>query len=888
MTLDILAKAGVNDEQDEQARRAVKAFRALQPTLTSYARVLTGRATVRVEMATSDNGSTDGSRIFFRPPIGLGDPTPHDRHLCDKRDESGRQRCAACAIRESILVTIYHEIAHICFDSFATTTDADKRRAVEFAIKEKSGPYAAGVEARIKRAPSYITSSYMGLCGLINEYLPFLVNCLEDSRVNRELFKARQGVKRMFEVDTTDVFNNGFENRDADGVVRIKRWAEAPLNSQVMIGVFCKASGYDYSNWFHSKVVDALDDEELTVLIRQMDTIRSASGVYNLAFKVLARLRELGFCGTPQDPDPEPEPEPDPEPEDEEESSENPEPDAGEEETGGGAEEEQETSSGDSDEGTDPGEADGDDATGESPGEDAETDDAGSGRGAGDDSIPEEGDPVSDGSAGSESEATEDDAEAEGEVGDEQDGTGSGPDQDSDDSSGGEGEGNSDEEPASDAGGSGAESGGESGGSDDEPGMAEPGSEPDGDGGLGSGEPESGQAEGEVDEPTGEGDATEGEPSPGGDGDEHNLSSLGADSGEEPIDTGADDGYGGTEVVGEDDDDLPPMGEPDEVGPVLKLWGDHDEKPKSVPEQDAEDAVDRAIIQGIYFTKPSKRIYGVREHHWDDLNDDTATAWRRSRFAERVGQDSNLEIPESILQPSILRMRRAFTDNQIGSLQSNRKSGRVNRRVLGKRAWAEDPRLFAKKTLPGRKDYFVVLGMDISGSTIGKNIALEKRAVMAQATMLDRVGVPFAIYAHTGNYHDRENPKLGLDLEVYFVKGTDDPWNDKTIERLSAIGPSAANLDGHFLEFLRKRADESRATNKIIMYYSDGKMPAENHDEELDILTSEIKLCRGKNYLLLGVGIRTDSPARHGLETVQVDSDDDLIKVVQHLGNRLR
>jgi hypothetical protein len=107
------------------------------------------------------------------------------------------------------------------------------------------------------------------------------------------------------------------------------------------------------------------------------------------------------------------------------------------------------------------------------------------------------------------------------------------------------------------------------------------------------------------------------------------------------------------------------------------------------------------------------------------------------------------------------------------------------------------------------------------------------------------------------------------------------------MNRLSAIGPSAANLDGHALEYLRKRADESDATDKIILYYSDGKMPQENFTEELEVLQREIKMCRQKNYTLLGVGIRTDSPARHGLDTVEVHEDSDLVKVVQHLGKRL-
>ena len=38
---------------------------------------------------------------------------------------------------------------------------------------------------------------------------------------------------------------------------------------------------------------------------------------------------------------------------------------------------------------------------------------------------------------------------------------------------------------------------------------------------------------------------------------------------------------------------------------------------------------------------------------------------------------------------------------------------------------------------------------------------------------------------------------------------------------------------------------------------------------------------------LLGVGIRTDSPRRHGLDTVQVNDDTDLVNVVRHLETAL-
>lgn len=787
MTSEILERGGLlaPQERSEQAWRAVRAFRALQPTLTSYARMLTGNKTVLVVPATQDNGSTDGQKIYLRPPIALGDMTPHQPSVCDRRDETGIQVCPACMIREAVLVTIYHEIAHIAFESFARTSDDAKAKAIEFALREASlynSAWAKRVEQRIKTAPKYMTQQYMPLASLVNQFLPIMVNCVEDARVNRELFKIRAGLKKMFEADEKKIFEKGFEAADAYGNVTTKYWREAPLNSQVMVGTFAKCVGYKYDAWFHPKVVEALDDLQISKMVTELDTIKSIGQVYNLSLRLMARYRDLGFFETPEDSDPEPE--------------------SGEEDA-----EQDDSESGDSEE----------------PSEDGESDDS---------------------MAGDESDS---DAESEGSGG-----GSSGPEDD--ESSDSEADGSADERSDGDA--DAGDSSDDSAGSGDLSESVSEGHDPvDSEG---SSEPDSaGESEGEAGTPA---DST----SPDDD---------------EPIDTGADDGYGGTSVI-DSGEPTPEMGTPEEVEPILQEWNQHEEKPKTVAAQQAEEAVDVAIIQGIYFTTPSSTVSGVEFHsHYP------ATGWDGRRGSRRDGTITDLVVPEAILQPSILHTRRAFTDNQRAKHDRDRKSGRVNARVLGRRAWNNDERLFAKKSVPGRKNYAVLIMVDISGSTTGVNLALEKRAVYAQAEMLNRVGVPFSIVAHTGDY---EYTNYTLALQLYVVKEEKDPWNDRAKQRLSDLGPVAANLDGHALEYGVKLISKSQATDKVILYYSDGKMPAENHDEELEILIREIRYCRAKGIHLLGVGIRTDSPKAHGLDTVEVHTDEDLVKVVKHLGKVLK
>jgi cobalamin biosynthesis protein CobT len=252
-----------------------------------------------------------------------------------------------------------------------------------------------------------------------------------------------------------------------------------------------------------------------------------------------------------------------------------------------------------------------------------------------------------------------------------------------------------------------------------------------------------------------------------------------------------------------------------------------------------------------------------------------------------LGIEGDFDPDERWIGGALLHTRIAFAENKRGHYLRGKKSGKVNTRVLGKRAPVADPHLFKKKVLPGKKSYFVLLGVDISFSQVGVNIALTKACVMAQAELLHRAGIPFAVCAHTGNFHNPHDAREGMELDIFWIKEANEPWTEGVRERLRKTAPVSANIDGHTLEYYRKVLDRMQATDKIIMYYTDGKMPAENHDEELEILQREITTSNRKGYTLMGVGIRTDSPVRHGLDTVQVDSVTDTVKVVKHLEKRL-
>ncbi|QRI45672.1 CobT-like cobalamin biosynthesis protein [Gordonia phage RoyalG] len=242
---------------------------------------------------------------------------------------------------------------------------------------------------------------------------------------------------------------------------------------------------------------------------------------------------------------------------------------------------------------------------------------------------------------------------------------------------------------------------------------------------------------------------------------------------------------------------------------------------------------------------------------------------------------------ERNLTPALTQARITFGDNARSQRIRNQRSGRVSGKTLAKRVPFGDDRLFAKRITPDKKDYAVVIGMDISGSTGGHTLQEEKFAVLAMADVLHRLGIKFEVWAHTteycrrhGDYQDRP--------AMYQIKTADEPWGTKSRQALRTIQSSAGNLDGHSLQFYRKRLETMRATERILMYYTDGAMPASNYAEELRVLKSEIAYCAKNNITLMAVGMGVDSPNEHGFDTCQVDGPEDYRKVVQHLGKRLK
>lgn len=864
-------------QQAERAKRAVDNFRRMIPMLNNYARAFTRNQRISVEISATNNGATDGKKIYFRPPIALGDDHKHVRRLCDNRDpDTLLQECPACAVREEILVTIYHEIAHICYGTFDQPSDITKNELVAAAATEAGGRWGEYVATQIRKESRNPISSYLSMANLISPFLPIILNAIEDARVNANLFSARKGTKLMFEADTRKLFENGVEYVETStGEIKYKMWNEREQNIQAIIALFCAASSYEYEDWFIPEVVAAIQDTELSELIESVRSAITVEENYGISFKLLSRLRELGYCTRKNEPD-------QPEQQLEEEKSEKSEQSEQEDQpTESQPEGEPSDQAASSEESASPEKnSEGDQSSSVSPktsySKEGEEEDENNSSETEADPTGDSAESTSEGEGASSAVAGDSDGPASDDSGADE----SGLDNDSDSSKSED----TDSEEYSDEESSELKKSGD--GSDPSGNVGNctpaPSTEEEKDSFEAGEQQESLTGTGDIELPSGESDS-HGDEEPSG------LVEVEETETDETIQTPDRDAVDLTNTELSEQS----AGEPEDIQAALDFFGHHDPE-QVIPVTPIEEAaLNQAILQGYYFESPSTEITGVREHKYgipviDETSHNLSTAWGGKLYAQsysscEMGLSGDFVPVEGTLGRALLKLRTVLADNQRSRHQAHLKSGRINTRVLGRRAPLGDERLFRKKIVPGKRDYFVAIGLDISGSTVGTNLQLIKAAGWAQAELLKRMGIPFSIHAMTANYGFVAGSDYNLSLDMYEIKLPDEPWNKVTQERMQAIGPDGGNLDGHNLEYLRRLCDKQRATDKIIMYYSDGQMPATNYEEELEILQRELKTCKQRSYTVAGVGVRTDSPSQYGLPTVQIDNKEDIHKVVSHL-----
>lgn len=875
------------DPQQMRAWRAVRAFKALVPQLQNYVRAVTGNPTLRVE-ATAGAPRTDGKVVYLTPPARLGDDLPHDRRYCHRRDpKTLRQICKACDVDDVIDAGLHHELAHILFGTLEEPTPAGLA-AINALIKEwhpaDACDHAKQIREQIEKFKAEGKNSYILYCNLFDSVLGILLNAFEDARVNVLMFDHKPGTRASLTAHAASLMSGDTED-DPDWVP----WHERDVNSQLLIGMFLVASEeFNYVDLLDPTVKEVLWSDEIDralVLVGKSSTVHDTVQVTVDIFRM---LQDMGIMVLRKCTPKPPEEDGDASTDEDGRDSGSPDPNSEAGKEGG----DNQPSQGDTlplpGDGEDPGELEENPGPHGSEPDRSENDGSagGSSRGSGDEtqdpvsSDPngedeqDELDPQSGGGGAGQGGRGDEDDPGEADGADANSGEGADPSAEvverSDAASPGDRPEEADDQGTDDADGDDTGRGdADEGSGDQEDGSGTSGSEPWVD--------DADSSEGELDEASREAlrslagrmtlHKVFAEQLP--EADRNDFAS--GDAGHLlPVAEGSEGGDDSDSDEDEDEDILVPT------------WSDPD-KNGNIPE------LLIAIAQSGWFEEPSAEVLGVQEFRFPAREVSWVDDWTQFSRPETY-------LPgEEIIGGVTTVGRIAFDENRRWKSERNLKSGRINTRALARRAPFDDERLFKKTTIPGKKSYKVVITLDFSGSTSWGNrsyIVAEKgkrridrikRAAFAQAEALSRLSVPFEMWAHSADYLDFDKPELGSHMQMLHIKTEHELWDDEARKRLACVNPWSGNLDGHTLEFARKRAEQSNATDRIIIYYTDGAMPAMNAEEEGNLLLRETEHCRKNRIHLFAVGINTRSPEEWGFDTVEVRSDEDLVKVMEQL-----
>jgi hypothetical protein len=226
-------------------------------------------------------------------------------------------------------------------------------------------------------------------------------------------------------------------------------------------------------------------------------------------------------------------------------------------------------------------------------------------------------------------------------------------------------------------------------------------------------------------------------------------------------------------------------------------------------------------------------------------------------------------------------------------------------------------RVFRRIDKAAKRSYSVLIGVDLSGSTQSSSPTYGEsvndrlvKLVFRQAELLHKAGIPFAIVGHTGfSRHTHSMGMLtpgdeaallaaGVDrgtstTDLFLAKGFKEHWNENTQLALCSWEPGAKNLDGQTMKHYIRMLSRQRATDRLLLYYTDGQMPAEDGARQRIILERELKRAHAwskrkhDRLTVIGVGYGCNDPEKYGLDTILVDDTSTLAEQVSQVVNGL-
>ena len=293
-----------DEDRMEHAKRALSVFKTMISTVYApLLRAVTGNSKLKVE-PTANLSATDGQTVFLMVPWVLGEAREHDRDLCNKRDPvSFEMLCPACDARDSIDGVVFHESAHITSDSFA---EVDVNKVYELVREDL--PWVDASSVNIPWHYKGKRASFGPVLQSIEPiYLPTTFNVVEDTYVNRRLYAHRPGVEKAMQRRMVQTFERGFHQANGEHI----EWKKQPIDAQAaMVAYLLGARLPHLIVNLDEKVQPLANDPVLQAERENIPLDGTVEDRFKVTFRVLTRLRELGFCIPPSQKEQEPEDEP--------------------------------------------------------------------------------------------------------------------------------------------------------------------------------------------------------------------------------------------------------------------------------------------------------------------------------------------------------------------------------------------------------------------------------------------------------------------------------------------------------------------------------------------------------------------------------------------------
>ena len=157
------------------------------------------------------------------------------------------------------------------------------------------------------------------------------------------------------------------------------------------------------------------------------------------------------------------------------------------------------------------------------------------------------------------------------------------------------------------------------------------------------------------------------------------------------------------------------------------------------------------------------------------------------------------------------------------------------------------------RTRKNTRDIAVSFLIDMSGSTRGKTIALEKEALVIMSEALDELGDTFSIYGFSG--YTRQN------VAFYIIKDFSEHYDHRIAEKISAIRDKHSTRIGPALRHAALKLSKRDEKIKLLILLSDGKPEDREYYDAYGIEDTRAALKEGQKYGIRPFCITVDTKA---------------------------